>query len=620
MGRVVTTNDRGEEVPISTSEYKQNFKNTFITTKYMCCYVLKEKQARIYTIISIFLALYSVIPIVVNTVFPGLIISELLNSKRITVLMFYLGVLLVTPIFSRIMYRIFNVRLVYIYKTLGNKFLKDYDLHSAMMDYESFENPDIQNLNERLYGTFYNALSVIDRLCNMISATLGIVTIFFIVANLNFFMVIVVLVVIFLNFCVTKKLNLKNFETDKKMSPYNRYIGSSLILVLHGVWAAKEVRLFNLKEYFADMLYKKRCEADKISLNHTRDGLNAGILYSLTNFIQQALMYIYLIYMVLFKSLSIGAMTIYMSAVGQFAGAFNGIIKCYLNMAKSGLEIHELMEFMHAPIKQYETGTKEPFWDEKSIIEFKDVSFKYPNSDTYALKNFSIKLCANEKLCIVGHNGSGKTTFIKLLTRLYFPTEGEILLNGVNINEYDYEQYQRLFSPVFQDYSLYMMSLRENIILAEDNNDDEYILDLLEKCGMMDLLERLPNKLDTSIYKTFDEKGFEPSGGEGQKIAIARALYHSAPVYLLDEPTAALDPNTEYEIYTQFNNIITDKCAVLITHRLSAVQLADKVAVFDNGSVVEYGTHKELYEKGGIYTEMFDKQAQFYRDEKSSDN
>ena len=199
------------------------------------------------------------------------------------------------------------------------------------------------------------------------------------------------------------------------------------------------------------------------------------------------------------------------------------------------------------------------------------------------------------------------------MTRLYVPTDGEILLNGININEYDYREYCKLFAPVFQDFALYNITLGENIVMAEEYNR-ERLLSATRQSGLSAMVENTKYGYDTIIYKWFDEEGVEPSGGEGQRIAMARALYRGGSVYILDEPTAALDPNAEYEIYTQFNNMITDKCAVLITHRLSAVQLADMVAVFDDGHVAEYGTHAELYAKGGIYTEMFDKQAKFYRD------
>lgn len=226
----------------------------------------------------------------------------------------------------------------------------------------------------------------------------------------------------------------------------------------------------------------------------------------------------------------------------------------------------------------------------------------------------NLKISCNEKLCIVGANGADKSTFVKLLTRLYEPTSGEILLNGVNINCYDYDEYQLLFASVFQECATYMFTIKENIILTKPY-DEELFTRVCEESHISTLISKLKYKADTQIGKEIDPEGIAPSGGEEQRFAIARAYYKGGEIYILDEPTAALDPNAEYEIYTQFRNMIKDKSAILITHRLSAVQLADKVAVFDNGQVVEYGTHKELYAKGGIYTEMFDNQAEFYRDE-----
>ena len=268
---------------------------------------------------------------------------------------------------------------------------------------------------------------------------------------------------------------------------------------------------------------------------------------------------------------------------------------------------------MEIPLSNHVRGSLTPTFGVDSVIEFKNVSFRYPGSDRFVIKGLSLTIRGDEKLCIVGANGSGKSTFVKLLTRLYVPTEGEILLNGININEYDYREYCRLFAPVFQDFALYNITLGENIVMAE-SYDEERLRSAARQSGLSEMAEHNKNGYDTVIYKWFDEEGIEPSGGEGQRIAMARALYRGGSVYILDEPTAALDPNAEYEMYTQFNNMITDKCAILITHRLSAVQLADRVAVFDDGHVAEYGTHAELYAKGGIYTEMFDRQAQFYRD------
>ncbi len=203
-----------------------------------------------------------------------------------------------------------------------------------------------------------------------------------------------------------------------------------------------------------------------------------------------------------------------------------------------------------------------------------------------------------------GENGAGKTTFVKLLTRLYDPTEGDIFLNGININ-------MSIFSTVFQDYKLFSFSLKDNVALALPM-DEAKVQKVLRYVGFEEKLQKLPKGIETAIYKNFDESGFEPSGGEGQKIALARALYKGAPVVILDEPTAALDPRAEYEIYQQFNDMVKGKTAVYISHRLSSTKFCDVIAVFDGGRIVEYGSHEELMKRGGIYSELFNMQAQFY--------
>ena len=376
---------------------------------------------------------------------------------------------------------------------------------------------------------------------------------------------------------------------------------------------AKEMRLYNLKEYFIDIYVEKRLEANKYGEKNAVYMRNSGIIGSIISFAQTILLYIYFVFKVIGDSLSVGSMTIYMGLIMQFSGSLSNITRQYLNLSMLSLRVQELIKFMNIPLKNHKMGEITPVFDSDSVIEFKNVSFRYPGSDRLVIDKLNLTVRGDEKLCIVGVNGSGKSTFVKLLTRLYVPTDGEILLNGININEYDYREYCKLFAPVFQDFALYNITLGENIVMAEEYNR-ERLLSATRQSGLSAMVENTKYGYDTIIYKWFDEEGVEPSGGEGQRIAMARALYRGGSVYILDEPTAALDPNAEYEIYTQFNNMITDKCAVLITHRLSAVQLADMVAVFDDGHVAEYGTHAELYAKGGIYTEMFDKQAKFYRD------
>ncbi len=250
--------------------------------------------------------------------------------------------------------------------------------------------------------------------------------------------------------------------------------------------------------------------------------------------------------------------------------------------------------------------------DNEYYIEFRNVSFKYPRTENYVLRNVNLKFKVGEKLAVVGMNGSGKTTFIKLLCRLYDPTEGEILLNNVDIRKYDYKEYMSIFSVVFQDFKLFSFGLGQNVAASFGYNE-ELAKKCLEKAGFYDRLQRMKKGLETSIYKDLDEEGVEISGGEAQKIALARALYKNAPFIILDEPTAALDPVAEYEVYSKFNEIVQDKTAIYISHRLSSCRFCDVIAVFDDGQIVQRGVHdKLLQDTHGKYYELWKAQAQYY--------
>ncbi len=250
--------------------------------------------------------------------------------------------------------------------------------------------------------------------------------------------------------------------------------------------------------------------------------------------------------------------------------------------------------------------------DKQFDIEFKNVSFRYSGSEDFALKDINLNLKVGERLAVVGQNGSGKTTFIKLLCRLYDPTEGEIHMNDFNVRKYDYRQYLDLFSVVFQDYNLLAMPLGNNVASAE-KWDAIKAEQMLYEVGFGERYEEMPKKLETSLYKDFDEEGVNISGGEAQKIALARALYKDAPFIILDEPTAALDPIAEAEIYSKFDEIVGDKTAIYISHRLSSCRFCDKIAVFDQGRIVQVGTHEELLENtSGKYYELWNAQASYY--------
>jgi len=589
---------------------RQNLHNTIKTTKYMLGLVWKGDKT--FMFIKGIMALLNAIFPLPFVVIPGLIVNELTSERKIDVLILYVSLIIITPVISQIINITMNKILIKISMKISLKIETDFYYHASIMDYELLENPDIMTMKDRTQTTLNNALRTVDQLSSLISAIISLLAISSIIITLNGLIILLIVIIIYVNSLVTKWLQNKQYLFGKELSKYQRHQWG-LTHMLNGIFYAKELRLFKLNSLFINMFIDRKTETNNAIVNNNKNRNKASMFYSMTNLIQQLSIYVYLIYSVIKRGLSVGSMTIYMSAVAQFTSSLSAVINSYIELTGDSLTVQELMEFMNIPLKQFKTGDKTPIFNKDSIIEFKNVSFKYPGSENYALKNMNLIIRGDEKLCIVGANGSGKSTFIKLITRLYWLEEGEILLNGINIYEFDYLKYQRLFAPMFQDFALYSMSLGENILLANEFNQDRFN-EVCTKSSLSSMVEKLPKGYETQITKLIDDTGIDPSGGESQRIAIARAVYHDAKIYLLDEPTAALDPITEYEIYTQFNEMIENKTAILITHRLSAVQLADKIAVFENGNIMEYGTHKELYENGGIYTEMFNKQAQFYRD------
>jgi ATP-binding cassette subfamily B protein len=249
---------------------------------------------------------------------------------------------------------------------------------------------------------------------------------------------------------------------------------------------------------------------------------------------------------------------------------------------------------------------------ENLTVEFQNVSFKYPGSEAYALKNFSIKINPKEHLAIVGQNGSGKTTFIKLLTKMYDDYEGEIFVNGINMREYDTDDYRKIFAVVFQDYKIFSFKISDNITCGGEY-DEKKIFECMDAAGLGARVSRLPHGIDTYLYKDCNDDGVEISGGESQKFALARALYKDAPFIILDEPTASLDPVAEYELYSKFNGLVGDKTAVYISHRLSSCRFCEKIAVFEKGALVQYGKHEDLIkDEKSKYFELWTAQARYY--------
>ena len=346
-------------------------------------------------------------------------------------------------------------------------------------------------------------------------------------------------------------------------------------------------------------------------LNIKRCGL--GVMNIVMNGILRAGIYMMLIYAAMQGSVSVGSIAQYVSCMMLLLSDFSGVVVCLQATAVNNVHMEKYFSYFEIPNNMYQgTLTVEKRDDNDYFVEFQDVSFRYPNTEEYALRHVSLKFKVGEKLAVVGMNGSGKTTFIKLMCRMYDPTEGVILLNGVDIRKYDYDEYLSIFSVVFQDFRLFAFQLGQNVA-ASPHYDAGRAEQCLRKAGLGERLADMPGGLSTYLYKDFDKDGVEISGGEAQKIALARALYKNAPFMILDEPTAALDPVSEYEVYSGFNRIAGDRTAVYISHRLASCRFCDKIAVFDQGQIVQTGSHNELLaQKDGKYYELWQAQAQYY--------
>ena len=312
----------------------------------------------------------------------------------------------------------------------------------------------------------------------------------------------------------------------------------------------------------------------------------------------------------------VGSITQYVGAVTALSSNVFALVELAGLEKANAPYLEQTFTFLDLPNTMYQGSlTTEKRSDRKYEIEFRDVSFRYPGTDNWALRHVSMKFHIGTRLAIVGENGSGKTTFIKLLCRLYDPQEGEILLNGINIRKYKYKDYMEIFSIVFQDFQLLSQSLGSNVA-GSIVYDRKRVEKALSDSGLGERLSSMPQGTDTPLYKDFTEDGVEISGGEAQKIAIARALYKDAPFIILDEPTAALDPVAEAEIYAKFNEITGDRTSIYISHRLSSCKFCDEIAVFHQGQIVEKGTHEELLaQMNGKYAQLWQAQAQYYTEE-----
>ena len=422
----------------------------------------------------------------------------------------------------------------------------------------------------------------------------------------------VISVGMFTNSIVFKKNNDMFMAWCEKTAPFNRLYGFFGFTLCKDNERAKDVRIYR-QDIPADAGLRKLEERDKTDKNYYLKCNTGEAIATLVTGLNYVVCYLFVALKAFFGAFGVGSVVQYVGALGRFGDGMQKLIFGITDNAVYTIHLKNLYEFLDLPNKKYQgTIPLEKRCDNEYKIEFKNVSFKYPETEVYVLKNLNLKFDIGTRMAVVGMNGSGKTTMIKLLCRLYDPTEGEITLNGIDIKKYDYIAYMSIFSVVFQDFKLLSFSIGQNVATDVDI-DDSKAMDSLNKAGFSERFVSMPKGLDTPLYKDFEENGVEISGGEAQKIALARALYKNAPFIVLDEPTAALDPIAEFEIYSKFSEIVGDKTAIYISHRLSSCRFCDDIAVFHEGELIQRGIHDTLIaDVSGKYYELWNAQAQYY--------
>lgn len=550
-----------------------------------------------------------------GVVMPKYIIDELTGLQRVEYLAVYVGALVLINLVGSIL-------LAYLEGAMFTSKSEVFSSFECMMaeklmtcDFESLEDPGFLDVKEKahriLYAEGQGFGAVLDHAFNIAGKVFIFAGLVGVLSTLNIWMVLVFVALVLLNSAVESRVQKRYVSWDIEKAPIERR-SAYLLNIIENFEYGKEERIYGLKDFLISRVAKHLGESDAFYKRQTRELNKSQYFTAVTSFFRDAISYIYLISKVIAGSIQIGSFTMYVGAVAQFSTAMNDMMSSIVNIRRFGLYYDELNKYINMPQTMRDGEKAVDSETGEYTIKFENVSFRYPGSETYALKNVNITITPSEKLSIVGENGAGKTTFVKLLLRLYDPTEGRILLNGTDIREFDYDEYQNLMAAVFQDFRLFSFTLKENVCFDKECSD-EVVIDCLRRSGFGNKLDQLPKGIYTNVYKNFEEDGFEPSGGEGQKIALARALFKDTPVVILDEPTAALDPRAEYEMYQNFNKMSEGKTTIFISHRLSSSRFCDKIAVFAGGEIKEYGSHDELYSKDGMYHELFDMQAKFYQ-------
>lgn len=589
----------------------ENISQTDIITniRFVMSYLYKTNKTLYY--IRLPLLLLRTMSSLINIYLLGNLINELTTNHSIKTLIILIMSLAVTNFLISIAQRIISQ-----YDKCEREktmFKIKYNLGKTIsaMPLSDIEQPRLKDFISLAKET--NSFSkIIDGLTNLFSSMFGIITYVSIIFIVQPWILILIAINLIIQLIISKhKINFDNrwrlleIPILRKKWYYDE--------LLYNARYGKELRVNTLKNWIINKInttYDKECMP--IIKSNTNELSTLDYFSQVLRIVENIVIYILLAYKVVFENMLIGDFSFYLSGATNLTSALLDFSKSISELNECGTFAKEFRYCIElSKEKSCVYGNKKHENNDLSI-EFKNVSFKYPNADNMVLKNISFKINTGETLSIVGVNGSGKSTLVKLICRFYEPTEGEIYLGGINIRDYDTNEYIKLLGVVFQDYRLFSFSLLENITMGSEKDLNRFEYSIMNS-GLKERIDSLTHKEDTFIYKDFDEQGVEFSGGEGQKLTICRALYKNSPVIILDEPTASLDPIAEYEMYKSFNKITKEKTAIYISHRLSSTRFTDKVAILQNGVLCEFGNHSELMKiEDGVYRNMFSMQQQYY--------
>ena len=505
-----------------------------------------------------------------------------------------------------------------VYKGLVSKYLRK----SFTTDFKNMENPDFLDLIERSKHAMYNYQGISGycrRGSNILSNIVLVVIAGAAIAVINPLIILVLVVISYFIYKIldsTMEWTKINFRDAMSSNFRKNYYFSS---TARDFKYAKDIRLFKMQDFIEqtwkdiNTVYYAACKK-----NH-RKWVMCEAKMSFLRLFQNLLLYVVLIYMVLNKGMSISDFVLYIGLVASFSTAMTDMFCNMVWMNMNRMELDDFRTFMDwnedKPDIEKGQGVSKNIGLKQFEFKFENVSFKYPGHEKYVLKNINLTIEAGSKLAVVGINGAGKTTLTKLLMRLYEPTEGRILLNGVDVKKYDRDTYFKIFAPVFQNIEIFAFPVWQNISMKPENETDKNrTMEALERSGLDEKINKYENKIDTMLLRIFDPNGVDLSGGERQRLAMARALYQNREVLVLDEPTAALDALAEDRMYQEFNQMVKGKTAIFISHRLSSTRFCDKIVMFEDGRIVEEGTHEQLINANGKYRNMFQVQAQYYKD------